>query len=88
VGSLFDVLGHRAGMLLAGLVTSLKISVYQTRRSSGERAEQGPASHDLREWYSVDLQPVNHPEEIAAIDGALGELSLFHRTHGFYVPGV
>ena len=32
--------------------------------------------------------PKNKPERIDAIDGALGELSTFHRTFGFYVHGV
>jgi len=38
--------------------------------------------------YEVDLDPKNHPERVDAIDGALGEGSLFHQTHGFYVHGV
>ena len=36
----------------------------------------------------VDVQPKNRPDKIDAIDGALGELSLFHQTHGFYVHGL
>ena len=45
-----------------------------------------PAS--LRGSIEVDVQPRNHPEAAVIIDGALGELSLFHQTHGFYVHGV
>lgn len=36
----------------------------------------------------VDLYPKNHPERSISIDGVLGELSMFHETHRFYVHGV
>jgi hypothetical protein len=36
----------------------------------------------------VDVDPRNRPGLVDRIDGALGEGSLFHRTHGFYVHGV
>ncbi len=36
----------------------------------------------------VDVQPKNRPEKVDSIDGALGELSPFYKTHGFYVQGV
>lgn len=42
----------------------------------------------LRASIELDVQPKNRPEAVDAIDGALGEMSLFHRTHGFYVHGV
>lgn len=45
-----------------------------------------PAS--LRTSVEVDVQPLNNPDAVDAIDGALGELSLFHQTHGFYVHGL
>lgn len=45
-----------------------------------------PAS--LRASIEVDIQAKNLPENTDLIDGALGELSLFHQTHGFYVHGV
>jgi hypothetical protein len=45
-----------------------------------------PAS--LRASIEVDVQPRNRPEAVDAIDGALGELSQFHQTYGFYVHGV
>ena len=34
------------------------------------------------------FRPKNFPENTDLIDGTLGELSLFHQTHGFYVHGV
>ena len=50
--------------------------------------EHPTASPDLRASIEVDVQPVHRPEAVDAIDGALGELSQFHRTFGFYVHGV
>lgn len=50
---------------------------------------QYPDAHEqLRQSIEVDLSPKNRPEAIHKIDGALGENSLFHKTHGFYVHGV
>ena len=46
------------------------------------------ASEGLRASIEVDVQPKNRPETVDMIDGALGELSSFHQTHGFYVHGV
>ena len=46
------------------------------------------APEKLRASIEVDVQPKNRPDKIDAIDGALGELSLFHQTHGFYVHGL
>ena len=46
------------------------------------------APESLRSSVEVDVQPKNHPEKVDLIDGALGELSMFHETHGFYVHGV
>ena len=45
-----------------------------------------PAS--LRASIEVDLQARTYPERTDLIDGALGENSMFHATHGFYVHGV
>lgn len=42
----------------------------------------------LRRSVEVDVSPRNRPENVDRVDGALGELSQFHRTHGFYVHGV
>ena len=42
----------------------------------------------LRQSAEADMAPVNLPETVDRIDGALGELSRFHATHGFYVHGV
>jgi hypothetical protein len=46
------------------------------------------APQALRQSAEADIAPRNHPERVDRIDGAIGELSQFHRTHGFYVHGV
>jgi hypothetical protein len=47
---------------------------------------EAPAA--LRLSIEVDVDPKNRPEAADLIDGALGEGSPFHATHGFYVHGV
>ncbi|MGV8084036.1 MAG: DUF6036 family nucleotidyltransferase [Coriobacteriia bacterium] len=49
-------------------------------------APDAPAS--LRASIEVDIQAKTFPERTDLIDGALGEDSVFHATHGFYVHGV
>ena len=46
------------------------------------------APESLRTSIEVDIQPKNLPQTVIDIDGALGELSMFHQTHGFYVHGI
>ncbi len=46
------------------------------------------APKSLRASIEVDIQPKNRPETVDTIDDALGELSMFHQTHGFYVHGI
>ena len=46
------------------------------------------APEDLRTSIEVDMQPKNRPEMTDLVDGALGEMSQFHKTHGFYVHGL
>ena len=36
----------------------------------------------------ADVYPRNHPERADEIDAAIGELSPFHATHGYYAHGV
>jgi hypothetical protein len=36
----------------------------------------------------VDLYPALHPERADLIDGAIGQLSMFHDTFGYYADGV
>ena len=46
------------------------------------------APQSLRASIEVDIQAKTFPERTDQIDGVLGEDSLFHGTHGFYVHGV
>jgi hypothetical protein len=36
----------------------------------------------------ADVYPRNHPELADDIDFAIGELSIFHETYGYYAHGV
>ena len=36
----------------------------------------------------ADVYPRNHPERADEIDGAIGELSTFHDTYGYYAHGI
>lgn len=46
------------------------------------------APESFRASIEVDVQPKNRPETADDVDSALGELSQFHATHGFYVHGI
>jgi len=46
------------------------------------------APESLRASIEVDVQPKNMTEKTIFVDGALGQDSIFHQTHGFYVHGI
>lgn len=46
------------------------------------------APEELRMSEEVDLYPRHRPEQSERIEGALGYMSLFHETHGYYVDAV
>jgi hypothetical protein len=46
------------------------------------------APADLLLSNEVDLYPAMHPEKADLIDGAIGQLSMFHDTFGYYADGV
>lgn len=46
------------------------------------------APGELLTSNEADVWPRNHPERWELIDGAIGELSLFHDTFGYYAQGV
>ena len=46
------------------------------------------APEALLQSAECDVAPRNRPEQVDLLDAALGELSQFHRTHGFYVHGI
>ena len=50
--------------------------------------EHPDAPAGLRQSMEIDLIVRNRPELADVIDGALGEMSAFHRLHGFYAQGL
>lgn len=46
------------------------------------------APPELLASNEADVYPRNHPERADLIDGAIGELSPFHETFGYYAQGV
>lgn len=47
------------------------------------------ASESLRQSMEADIAPASNDPDVAdRIDGVLGEDSMFHETHGFYVHGL
>lgn len=50
--------------------------------------EHPDAPEELRMSVEADIAPRNVPERVIDIDAVLGELSMFHETHDFYVHGV
>ena len=46
------------------------------------------APPELTVSLEADVYPKHHPERAELIDGALGELSMFHQTFGYYADGV
>ena len=59
--------------------------VFGSQAILGEHPE-APAT--LRQSMELDVAPRNQIGHVDRIDGALGELSPFHETYGFYVHGV
>jgi hypothetical protein len=62
-----------------------EVWVFGSQAILGEHPD-APAA--LRRSVEVDIAPRNRPERVDDIDGVLGELSMFHETHDFYVHGV
>jgi hypothetical protein len=62
-----------------------EIYVFGSQAILGEHPR---APEALRQSVKVDAVPKNVPDRVDEIDGALGELSQFHQTYGFYVHGV
>ncbi len=46
------------------------------------------APRSMRVSMEADLYPRNFPERADIIDGAIGELSMFHDSFGYYAQGV
>lgn len=80
----YDQLEHaiRAACDIAG---DTELLIFGSQSILGSFPE---APESLRASIEVDVQSRNRPEMTDFIDGALGQDSLFHATHGFYVYGV
>jgi hypothetical protein len=46
------------------------------------------APAELLVSMEADVYPRHHPDRADLIDGAIGELSMFHETFGYYADGV
>ncbi|HWO23393.1 MAG TPA: DUF6036 family nucleotidyltransferase [Kofleriaceae bacterium] len=46
------------------------------------------APEELVVSLEADVYPRHHPERAELIEGSIGELSMFHRTFGYYADGV
>ncbi len=79
-----DDLEHaiRAACDVAG---DTEVYVFGSQAILGEYPD---APEALRQSVEADMTPKNKPERADDIDGALGELSMFHQSFGFYVHGV
>ena len=51
-------------------------------------AQYPSAPASLLQSMEADVFPRTYPERAAIIDGAIGELSMFHETFGYYAQGV
>jgi hypothetical protein len=51
-------------------------------------AQVPDAPDELTASIEADVYPKNDPERSILIDGAIGELSIFHQTFGYYAHGV
>lgn len=67
------------------VVGDAELWVFGSQSILGQHPE---APEALRMSIEVDVDPKNRPDLVDRIDGALGEGSQFHQTHGFYVHGV
>lgn len=57
----------------------------------GSQSILGPVPHPAAVFTvsaEADIYPLQAPELADRIDGAIGEGSLFHQTHGYYAQGV
>src|SRR5436309_2886377 len=59
-----------------------EVYVFGSQAVLGQFPDAPPS---LRQSAEADVFPKNKPDRVDAIDAMRGELSQFHRTHGFYV---
>ncbi len=56
--------------------------------SQAIHAQPAPLPAIVYRSQEADVYPRNHPDRADNIDGAIGELSQFHQTYGYYAHGV
>ena len=69
----------------ARIANAREIVVVGSQALLGEFRDAPP---ELLQSMEADVYPRKHPERADLIDGAIGELSHFHETHGYYAHGV
>jgi hypothetical protein len=69
----------------ARIANAREIVVVGSQALLGEFRDAPP---ELLQSMEADVYPRKHPERADLIDGAIGELSRFHETHGYYAHGV
>ena len=69
----------------AAISDDLEIVVFGSQAVLGSIPD---APDDLLVSNEADVFPKNHPERWELIDGAIGELSAFHDTFGYYAQGI
>jgi hypothetical protein len=69
----------------AGIVNENELVIIGSQAVLGQFPD---APDELLRSIEADIYPERHPEKAIEIDGAIGERSLFHETHGYYAHGV
>lgn len=69
----------------ASIADDREIVILGSQAILGRHPEAPP---ELCVSHDVDLYPRNHPDRSELVDGAIGELSAFHETFGYYAHGV
>ena len=69
----------------AGIVNEAELIIVGSQAVLGQFPD---APAELVRSLEADIYPRRHPEKAIEIDGAIGELSMFHQTHGYYAHGV
>ena len=69
----------------AGIADDTHIVVVGSQAILGQYPE---APAELLVSIGADVYPKHDPDSSIVIDGAIGELSMFHQTFGYYAHGV
>ncbi|HSU66475.1 MAG TPA: DUF6036 family nucleotidyltransferase [Tepidisphaeraceae bacterium] len=69
----------------AGTANTREVVVIGSQAILGSHPD---APKELTESMEADVFPKDTPERSIVIDGAIGELSLFHQTFGYFAHGV